>query len=184
MLCFHQVQFLTSQLFWCTLHLWLIPKLNSALVFYPSSCVYPFIYLSICSLFSLSALFCFFWPPPFLLFDHSLYLGTCSSFFVFACEYLLHVIFFSLLLFCVNFYCFIYFSTSIGPKNMILMSFWRGDQALQNCRFRPVLTAKDRSFFGLWFSKIKRPDHGPVFCGHKSGPVTVFLQSCDWTFEH
>ena len=49
---------------------------------------------SICSLFFPSTLFCFFRPPLVLLFDHSLYLGTCSSFFVFACEYLLHVIFF------------------------------------------------------------------------------------------
>ena len=32
-------------------------------------------------------------PPFVLLFDHSLYLGTVSSFFVFTCEYLLHVIF-------------------------------------------------------------------------------------------
>ena len=63
-------------------------QLNSAQVFYHSSCVYPFTYLSICSPFFPSTPFCFFWPPPVLLFDHSLYLGTFSSFFVFACEYL------------------------------------------------------------------------------------------------
>ena len=99
-------------------------------------------------------------------------------------NWLIYVIFFSLLLFCVNFYCFIYFSTGIGPKNMILMSFWREHQALQNCRYRLVLTAKDQSFFSLWFSKIKRPDCGLALCSHRSGPVTVFLQSCDWTFKH
>ena len=35
-----------------------------------------------------------FWPPPVLFFDHSYTLRTCSSFFVFACECSLHVIFF------------------------------------------------------------------------------------------
>ena len=46
------------------------------------------------------------------------------------------------------------------------------------------LNRKGPVFFWSLILKIKRPDRGPVSCGHKSGPVTVFLQSCDWTFKH
>ena len=99
------------------------------------------------------------------------------------------MIFFSLLLFCVNFYCFIYFSTSIGPKNMILRSFLRKYQALQNCHFTLVLTTKDRSFeTGLFlvFDSQKSKDWTTVqsfavispvqlqsFCSPVTGPLNT-----------
>ena len=59
----------TSNLFLTQLH-------TCLLSYYHSSCVYPFTYLSICSLFFLSTPFCFFQPPPVLLFDHSLYTSS------------------------------------------------------------------------------------------------------------
>lgn len=78
MLYFHQVQFPTSQLFWCIPHLQPIPDSTpyKSFIFRSFKLCLSF-YLSFhCSLTFLSTLFCSsFWPPPVLFFDHSLYLA-------------------------------------------------------------------------------------------------------------
>ena len=68
MLYFHQVQFLTSQLFWCTPHLWLIPDSTPHMFesFVIIQVAFIFSLIFYCSLFFPSTLFR-------LSFDHFLF---------------------------------------------------------------------------------------------------------------
>jgi len=89
------------------------------------------------------------------------------------------------LLFQTVFYIFNHISVSFGPINMFLGTSLREFEGLQKTglnRSRPVHF--NRSFCGLYISKMKRPDRRSGLLQSWSGLVTVFFQSRDRTSKH